>query len=67
MSPDAIEACARRVEELEAECVRWKAAYIALAGSRMRLVETALKKDRLPVNVRARVRNRIKDTLRKGW
>ena len=62
MTPDAIEACARSIERLEAEVRRWREAYGRLASNRKLWIDASLRTER-PVT-RQRVAGKIKARLR---
>jgi len=65
MSPEAVEACARRIEELEADVLRWRYAYTKLASSRFAGIRTALRYER-PVTLK-RILGKINVRLQREW
>ena len=67
MTDAAIEAAARRIEELETDLLRCRHAYALLSGYVCRQVDAALRGDRLPHNVKRRVAGRIKAQIGRDW
>jgi hypothetical protein len=65
MSPDAIEACARYIERLEADIDRWREAYARLTTNRLTWAQRALLHER-PCT-RKRVLGKLQAQLRKTW
>ena len=72
MTPEAIEACAQRIEDLEYERDRWKDAYTKLANNRMQWVWATLRNKVFPVGMSSQVIARrmsqlLADRLRRVW
>ena len=67
MTDAAIEAAARRIEELDTDLASSRRAYALLSGYVCRQVDAALRRDKLPANVRQRVADKIKARIRRDW
>jgi hypothetical protein len=72
MSPDAMEACARRIEDLELDVARWKKAYTRLANNRMAWIDATLRHQTFHIGmsyqtISKRISDKLRDRLRRVW